>query len=187
MHPKAVRRKLLQFMYDRYLNDPLEMVEPEEFATHIPEVSRRELVPNMHYLSDRRLVELMIGYNPPMFAAARITANGIDLVENRFEFNLRFPPQPGSEEEAAADLPHLVERLVEEADFSALDGEERSSLLRDVQFLRDELSRPVHRWRQEVIQTVLGWITDSVDDPAESLPSAIVLRTRVEEVMAEET
>jgi hypothetical protein len=185
-HPKTIRRQLLQFMYDRYLNDPLEMVEPEDFATQLPDITRRQLVPNMHYLSDRRLVELMIGYNPPMFAAARITATGIDVVENRFEFNLRFPPEPGEEEEAAAELPHLVERLVEEADFSPLDGEQRMSLLRDVQFLRDELARPAHRWRQEVILAVLGWILDSVDDPAEVLPSAVVLRERVQQVMAEE-
>ena len=185
-HPKSIRRKLLQFMYDRYLNDPLEMVEPETFAAQLPEVTRRELVSNMHYLGDRRLVELMLGYNPPMFAAARITANGIDLVENRFEFNLRFPPAPGTEEEATAALPHLIEHLVEEADFSPLDGEERACLLRDVQFLRDELARPAHRWRQHVILAVLTWILDSADDPPETLPSALALQVRVQQVMAEE-
>lgn len=146
------------------------MLAPSDFLAD-GALRREELAANMHYLHDRNLVELMIGYNPPMFAAARITANGIDLVENRFEFNLRFPPEPGEDEEAMADLPRLMERLVEEAECSPLDGEARTCLLRDVQFLRDEVARPVHRWRVHVIETVLEWIAANFEDPDQTLPS----------------
>jgi len=185
-HPKSIRRRLLHFLYERYLTDPLEMLGPGEFFEALPQLSRQQLIPNMHYLADRRLVELMIGYNPPMFAAARITANGIDLVENRFEFNLRFPPEPGEEEETAADVPALMERLVEEAEFSPLDGEERAALLRDVQFLRDEFARPLPRWRHEVIESVLQWILQSVEEPESMLPSACTLKDRLPAILAEE-
>ena len=174
-HPKHARRRLMNVLYDRYQRDPLEMLVPEDFLG--PEgVAREELVANIHYLADRKLVELMIGYNPPLFAAARITANGIDLVENRFLFNLRFPPEPGQEEEAFADLPVLMERLVEEAEFAPLDGEARMALLRDVQFLRDELARPVHRWRRSVIDTVLGWIIDAAEDAQRDVPTAFTIQ-----------
>ena len=142
-------------------------------------VTRADLVPNIFYLSDRNLVELMIGYNPPLFAAVRITADGIDLVENRYEFNLRFPPAPGEIEEGFAGVPVVVERLVEEADFSPLDGEARRCLLRDVQYLRDELSRPAQRWRADVIDTVLGWIAGYFETPDEVLPSLAILRSLI--------
>jgi len=170
-HPKYVRRRMMLIVYSRYLRDPLEMLAPEDF--YGPDgVTREELVANIHYLADRKLIELMIGYNPPLFAAARITANGIDLVENRFHFNLRFPPEPGQLEEAYADLPLLVEQLAEEAEFATLDGEARYALLRDVQYLREEIARPAPRWRRSVISTVLGWIVASVEKPEEELPAA---------------
>lgn len=178
-HPKQVRRRLMNILYARYQQDPLEMLAPEDFFG--PEgVLKEELIANIHYLADRKLVELMIGYNPPLFAAARITAAGIDLVENRFLFNLRFPPEPGHLEEAFAEVPLLVERLAEEAEFAALDGEARMALLRDVQFLRDEVARPVHRWRRPVIHAVLGWIREAVEAPADELPTLEALAAAVE-------
>ncbi len=180
-HPKSVRRRLLTILYERYLEDPLDMLGPEEFLKD-GVIGRKELVANMHYLGDRDFVELMIGYHPPMFAAVRITADGIDLVENRFEFNLRFPPTPSEMEESAADLPHLIERLVEEADFSPLDGEARKCLLRDVQYLRDEVARPVERWRRPVIEAVLDWIEEAGKAAGEALPSLAGIRLAVGEV-----
>lgn len=175
LHAKSVRRRLLAALYDRYFLDPMDMLSPEDLMDDSA-ISRDELLPNIHYLSDRDLVELMIGYNPPLFAAARITAKGIDLVENHFEFNLFFPNEPGAHEEDLADVPLLIERLVEEADFCSLDGERRKCLLRDVQYLRDELARPATRWRYEVIHAVLYWMGQWFDDPEQELPSLGKLR-----------
>lgn len=160
------------------MRSPLEMLDPEDLMAD-KTVHRDDLVSNAYYLSDRGLIELMRSYNPPMFAAARITADGIDLVENRYEFNLRFPPAPGSEEEAAANVPALMEKLVAEADFSALDGEERKCLLRDVQYLREELARPVERWRGAVIRTVLRWIDGYFDNATNDLPTLSLLRVEL--------
>ena len=169
-HAKSVRRRILTVLYERYQTDPLDMLAPEDFLED-GSMSREALAPNMHYLGDRGLVELMLGYNPAMFAGVRITADGIDLVENRLEFDRRFPGTPGDDEHATAAWPVVVERLVEEADLSPLDGEARGALLRDVQFLRDELARPAARWRMAVIETVLGWIEANFDRTDEALPS----------------
>lgn len=154
------------------------MLTPEEILAY-NSVKREDLMANMHYLKDRGLVELMMGYRPPLFAASRITADGIDLVENHYEFNLRFPPSLDELEKMSEKIPILVERLVEEADFTSIDGEKRRALLRDVQFLRDELTRPVQRWRKDVVRTVLSWIEEHPDDP-EELPSVRELREALE-------
>jgi hypothetical protein len=183
-HPKTIRRWLLERLYDRYLENPLEMLGPDDFlADGI--VDRRELAANMHYLYDRKLVELMTGYAPPMFVAARILPDGIDLVENRPEFNRRFPSRLDAIEESAGDVLDLMDRLVEEVDFSPLDGEERKCLQRDVQYLREEVSRPVCRWRKDVIRQVLAWVDSAVDRPGEELPSLAPLRERTEQLMRE--
>ena len=173
-HPKGVRRQLLLILYDRYQQDPLEMLSPEEILAY-ETVAREDLMANMHYLRDRGLVEMMIGYRPPLFAAARITADGIDLVENHYQFNLRFPATLDELERMNDTVPVLVERLVEEAEFTSLDGEKRHALLRDVQYLRDELMRPVRRWRHHVVHTVLDWIAQQAEDP-EELPSVQPLK-----------
>jgi hypothetical protein len=156
-HTKTVRRRLLLLFYERYLTDPLDMLGPEEVVqqTNIP---REQLQPNIFYLYERGLVDLMTTYNPPNFSGVRISADGIDLVEDYYEFNRRYPPVPGEYEDRLAEVPVLVERLVDEAEYIALDGERRKCLLRDVQYLRDELVRPAERWRVEVIHTVLDWI-----------------------------
>lgn len=158
-HPKTVRRRLLLLLYDRYLVDPLDLLAPDQLQQEAS-LTREELQPNIFYLYERGLVELMTSCIPPMFSAARITTDGIDLVEDYYEFNRRFPPEPGEYEDRLAEVPILVERLVDEAEYVPLDGERRKSLLRDVQYLRDELIRPAERWRPHVIHTVLDWIED---------------------------
>ncbi len=157
---------------------PLEMLGPTDFL-EAGLGCRDELVPNIHYLHDRGLAELMVGYNPKSFAAARITADGIDLVENRFEFNLRFPPETGELQEALAEVPCLIERLVEEADLSPLDGEARKCLLRDVQYLRDEVARPEERWRHGVIESILNWMAEAVDGADDAMPSLPAIREAI--------
>ncbi|MCP4643472.1 MAG: hypothetical protein GY851_23695 [bacterium] len=182
-HPKSVRRRLLLKLYECYLADPLDMMAPNDLMDD-GTIKRTGLVANAYYLADRGYVELMTSYNPPMFAAARITADGIDLVENTFEFNLRFPAAPGQEETALEDVPLLIERLVDEAEFSALDGEARTCILRDVQYLRDELARPAARWRMEVIDSVLVWIRGYYDDPVDALPTLPKLEAALENARA---
>ena len=169
-HPKHVRRLLLERLYERYMRDPLGMLGPPDLLDG-GIVSRESLIPNIHYLHDRGLVELMLGFSAPMFDGARITADGIDLVENTSEFGLRFPQSLDDEEALSAGVPVLMERLVEEADLCALDGEARRALLRDIQYLREELARPLRRWRVAVISAVLGWIEGHFSSGEEGLPS----------------
>ncbi|HNR33159.1 MAG TPA: hypothetical protein PKI11_19875 [Candidatus Hydrogenedentes bacterium] len=176
-----MRRKLLQILYGHYMSDPLDVLGPEVFLEE-GGMTRQELGVNMHYLADRGFVEMMIGYNPPLFAGVRIRPEGIDLVENHFEFNLRFPPGIDELEKGLAEMPVLVERLVEQADLSPLDGELRRRLQRDVQYLRDEVARPLALWRPHVIRAVLDWIAEPFEDPAANLPAL----PRLKEVLLEE-
>ncbi len=181
-HPKHVRRLLLERLYERYMDDPLDMLGPADLMDD-GVITRESLIPNIHYLHDRGLVELMLGFSAPMFDGARITANGVDLVENSSEFGLRFPQSLPEAEAQSVAIPILIERLVEEADLCALDGESRWALLRDIQYLREELARPRPRWRRNVIKTVLEWIDAHFGPGVEYLPSFKELQTLLEEHM----
>ena len=67
----------------------------------------------------------------------------------------------------------------------AVDGEERHALLRDVHYLREELNRPPHRWRMNVIRATLSWIqepyTHLEDGVDGALPSLLPLANAIEE------
>ncbi len=164
---KATRRRILRFLYEQYLKDPLASTDPYEFFD-AHGFSRHDLVVNIHYLHDSGLVELLMGYTPPLFSGARITAKGIDLVENHYAFNLRFPALNGETQAVSDTLPALVEQLTQRVEQLALDGERRRTLLRDALYLREELARPHNRWRGDVIGAVLGWMEAALpeDDAA---------------------
>lgn len=176
---KAMRGRILRILYERYLEDPLASLEPCDFFDRHGFLWD-DLSTNIHYLHDSGLVELIIGYAPPMFSIARITAKGVDLVENFYEFNLRFPPLNAADGDPLAGLPALVERLAEQVHLTALDGEMRRTLQRDALYLREELARPRDRWRNGVIETTLGWMEDALGDSDEC---ADVLR-RIRETLA---
>ncbi len=167
--PKAVRRHLLQVLYDTYMADPLEMLSPEDFLNG-GQVERHDLAVNMHYLRDDGLVEVMLGYRPPLFISSRITTRGIDLVENRYEFDRRFPRDIPQGDGSIVEIPELIEQLVVEADLCSLDRPRRLTLFRDIQYLREELAQPSESWRQEVIVRSLEWIAAPFSD-REGLPT----------------
>ncbi len=184
LHPKTVRRRILEFLYDGYLASPLRLYEPKDILA-TGRVPKDTLFVNACYLHDRGLIEVKHGYTPGMFEAARIVPAGVDFVESRVLFDTTFPPDPSDLEEAARLLPSLMERLVEEADFAPLDGEERVTLLRDVQYLREELSRPVERWRRLVVWTFLSWLEGYRADGELVLPTLPEVRAAAQHAAAE--
>lgn len=174
-HAKALRRQILLFLYARYQADPTEMLGPEVFLNELG-FAKADLVFHMHYLNDHGLVELAMGYAPPLFASVRLTGRGVDVVEHPFELDRRFPAAPAGEGDGFGALPVLLERLIEEADCSPLEGEQRRALQRDVLYLREEIARPAAAWRVDVLRAVLDWIAAPLTDPAEDLPSLAAIR-----------
>ncbi len=171
----------MQVLYDTYMDDPLVMLSPEDFLSG-GQVERHDLAVNMHYLRDDGLVEVMLGYRPPLFISARITTKGIDLVENRYEFDRRFPRDMPQGEASLSSVPELIEQLVVEADLCSLDRPRRLTLFRDIQYLREELAQPGDAWRPEVIAKSLEWIAAPFAD-REGLPTLPRLQALLESLL----
>lgn len=174
---KALRRRILLYLYECYRANPVEMLGPEVVLDALG-VDKADLLFNMHYLHDHGLVEMLMGYQPPLFSAVRLTGRGVDVVESRFELNQRFPEAPGDGGDPLGDLPALLERLLEEAECAPpLDGDDRRTLLRDVHFLREEIARPVERWRPAVLRAALDWMAEGPGGP--HLPALDAVRERL--------
>lgn len=170
LSPKLIRRRILLHLYQQYLADPLHMVTPEDILDK-GLVPRDQLAPNAYYLHDRGLVELMVGYKQPLFAATRISPKGIDLVEDTGEFNRIFPEKDTGETQHQHEILSVLLRVAEEADQAAA-GVRREWLLRDLRRLRDELRMPVEQWHADLVKRLLRWLDDYFDEGAEArLPS----------------
>jgi len=178
-HPKAVRRRILALLYERYMSNPLDMLGPSDFPAEAG-IDRHDLVVNVHYLNDAGLVELMVGYNPQSFNAVRIAAKGVDLYEDPYWLNRRFPALPGEADHALSEAARLAEELVEQADLAGLDGETRRGLRQDIEYLRSELSRPAGARRLPVLRTILGWIGETVSAHRETLEALEPLERALE-------
>lgn len=161
-NPKAVRRKILIFLYENFLTDPLQMLTPTDFTDN--EVcSITELIPNIHYLHERNYVELMLGYTPPLFAATRISNAGVDLYEDSVEFDRLFPPGVVASTAGTVDLVEIMLTLVEQAEALTLSGKKQEWLINDIDFLRQELIQPDIHWRSDYILKRLQWVDVLLD------------------------
>jgi hypothetical protein len=178
-HPKRVRREILLYLYARYTQEPLQMLTPDDFFSDTA-IERDDLASNAYYLHDAGLIEVMIGYSPPLFAASRITPAGIDLVEDAATLNARFPVAPETANQATMDAIAAVLELAKEIEASALEGVRRDWLLQDVQSLRDEIRKPLDHWDGEEIWNRLNWVGHYFEgEPEAHLRSLVPLMNAV--------
>lgn len=158
-NPKHVRRLIMEILYAYYQENPLQMLSPADVMAD-GRVTRDTLGPSIYYLHERDLIELMVGYSPPLFDAARIAPDGIDLVEDAEALERMFPAATEGLEDFAVDAARLVLELADEAAQMSFDGYRRDWLLRDVRRLRDLLRQPPRRWRQADMAEVFRWIDE---------------------------
>lgn len=156
----------MSILYDSYQHDPMQMLTPQDIA-EVGTVVLEDLPANCHYLHDQSLIELLVGYNPPMFAAARIAPKGIDLYENDIEFDKAFPLEATEDDLRAPNVIPLMMQLAQEIEASSLDGIRLEWLLRDVSHLREELRRPEYDWRAEPILNDLRWVEALIEQDGE--------------------
>ncbi len=180
-NPKAARRNILIFLYEHFLLNPLQMLTPADFTDN-GIVSITELIPNIHYLHERNYIELMQGYTPPLFAATRISNNGVDLYEDTVEFDRIFPPEVTASTAGTSDLVMVLLALAAESEALGLSGKKHDWLLDDIDFLRRELVKPDVHWRSDFILKRLQWLeVFFADESIEAVPAFAVLQSILHE------
>ena len=174
-NPKVIRRSIMEILYDSYQVDPLHMLSPYDLA-EFKTVILTDLTPNCHYLHDRNLIEMMVGYNPPMFDAVRIAPKGIELYEDVRAFDREFPPF-ATEGRGAPNVVPLIMQMGREAEICSLEGVRREWLMKDLSHLRDELRLPEEEWRADIILRDLQWLEGFFEEDLEAeLPALVKLK-----------
>lgn len=158
-------------LYEQYLADPLRMLTPEEMLED-DGLTRQTLAANSHYLHDRGYIELLTGYNPPLFAAARIAPMGIDLIEDRELFREILGQDAPVVDAVSVEGPRMVLRVADEVAESGLSPVRQQWLLSDLRRLRDEFRKEPQERREDIIRATLESVAEYFDDdPAVALPS----------------
>lgn len=174
--PKQIRRRLLLSLYRRYLEDPLQMVTPEDILEE-GHVLRNQLAANAHYLNDRGLVEMMMGYKPPLFAAVRISPKGIDLVEDYEAFNRLFPETDTNGFDTQRKTLSHIYKLAAEIEALDLPPALRAWIMDDVKELRTLLRASPERWSAADVRARLAWLDHDLTEHAGiTSPALLALR-----------
>lgn len=77
-------------LYERFTEHPYHRITPKEFI-EILDVTQKNLDFNIVYLEEKGFLELQKPLEGSIFVGARITSNGIDLVEDKKKFSALFP------------------------------------------------------------------------------------------------
>jgi hypothetical protein len=88
----AIRRKILEMLYDSMRKHPYNRVTPKEFKESM-DIDLKELHFNIIYLEEKGLLELQKPLEGSLFVGARITPKGIDMVEDEYQMNVFFPQE----------------------------------------------------------------------------------------------
>ena len=179
-HPNSVRRRILRRLYDFYAENPLHMLSPDDLLEDT-ELRRSDLAFNSFYLHDCGLVEMMVGYNPPLFAAIRISPSGVDLVENDAEFNRRFPAFDSGLDNRREEALQRLYAVLDEVQAAPIRGIRNAWLLDDLKSLRDALREPSEQWDHRLLGILMSGMREYFGgDPGEILPSLSHLAAAVD-------
>lgn len=135
----AIRRKILELLYQSSAEHPYNRMTPKEFRDAMG-IGLRELHFNMVYLEEKGYVELQQPLEGTIFVTARITAKGIDIVENEYEINVLFPAEPAPAH-ASPDLDAMFDGLFRAAQSTdGISDDSRELLVEELKQIHNELA-----------------------------------------------
>jgi uncharacterized LabA/DUF88 family protein len=85
-----IRRKIMEMVYEKFKEHPYYRITPKEFKEAL-NIDLKTLNFNIVYLEEKGYIELQKPLEGSLFVGARITSKGIDLVEDKYQFDITFP------------------------------------------------------------------------------------------------
>jgi hypothetical protein len=159
---RLIRRKILIALYEVYQINPQTMLSPKE-VIEAANITHDGLARNIFYLEEHELVECLKRFGTTPFGAAKLTAKGVDIVEDENKLNQLVPVNGQAAAGPTDELAELFERIRTDAHNAPLGQEDIESLIDELDFIQKSMARSRTDARAEKIQTVLRWISDSFD------------------------
>jgi len=159
---RVIRRKILIALYEVYQSHPQAMLSPKE-VMKAAGITHDELARNIFYLEEHELVECLKRFGTTPFGAAKLTAKGVDIVEDENKLNELVPVDGEAPAGTTDEVAELFERIRTDAHNAPLGREDIESLIDELDFLQKSIIRSRTDARAEKIQTVLRWISDTFD------------------------
>ena len=159
---RVIRRRILLALYEAYRTHPHVMLSPRE-VMDAADVTHDELLRNIFYLEERGFVECLKGFGTTLFGAAKLTVQGVDVVEDEDTLNEVFPGGAEAPVTPADELSELFERIRTAARMAPLGQEDIDSLTEELEYVKRSLSRTRTPDRMNKIETFFGWISVSFD------------------------
>jgi len=159
---RAVRRRMLLAFYEAYQTHPHLMLSPKE-VMETADVTHDELLRNIFYLEEHGLVECLKGFGTALFGAAKLTANGVDVVEDEQKLSELFPVDEDGPAPPRDELSELLERISIDARNAPLGQQDIDTLIDELELIRKSLERTRTPERMKKIKTLFGWVRASFD------------------------
>jgi len=138
MTKSALRRKILEMVYERFKEHPYYRITPKEFKESL-NIGLKELHYNIIYLEEKGLIELQKPLEGSIFVGARITPKGIDLVEDEYQLDIVFPLS--RKEERVINISHEFNTLIKEIDSTdSISNELREIIREEIKDIQNELT-----------------------------------------------
>jgi hypothetical protein len=140
MKDREVRRRIIEMVFKRFKEHPYYRITPAEFKDVLG-ITLTQLYYNIAYLAEKGFLDLQTPLEGSFFVGARITAKGIDLVEDELQFDILFPldEQPAIPENTLAELTLIQNSIAIEKD---IKKETKELLIEGINDLIHELKQP---------------------------------------------
>ncbi|UCF69868.1 MAG: hypothetical protein JSW49_06615 [candidate division WOR-3 bacterium] len=136
----AIRRKMLQLLYESFMEHPYNRMTPKELREPLG-IGLKELHFNIIYLEEKGYVELSKPLEGSIFVGARITPRGVDLIEDEYEFNVLFPEQTSASSVPNEVLEQFDVLTKQTSEIPDLSDDSKELIIEELKSIQAELNK----------------------------------------------
>ena len=186
---KQKRRTILLALYEAFEKTPQSVLTPRDIVDATG-IARDELGALVCYLEERGYVECMRRFGEgTLFGGVRISADGIDVVEDPLKLDLLFPETPRDQDDRSADtdardvrIKRAVDNLYAIASSDLAEIDLKDSVAEDLSSLEWEFSRASDARRLKKILALLEFIQECFNGCPDATYHVSVLRQEADRV-----
>ncbi|MGD8979925.1 MAG: hypothetical protein PVH23_07630, partial [candidate division WOR-3 bacterium] len=119
---------------------PSGRITPKELLEKL-NIGLKELQFNTIYLEEKGFIELQKPLEGNLFVGARITPEGIDIVEDEYQLNILFPASDTAKEIPTSVFESLTTLIDGINDSGTLNEEEKEIITEEIKEVREELKK----------------------------------------------